>query len=76
MATIGIVPRLRTLAVLLPALILYPLLLVLPGTPFVQLLAATPLALAGLLTVWFFPGLTADRTEQAGLTQEVLAGHE
>jgi O-antigen/teichoic acid export membrane protein len=76
LATIGIVPRLRTLAVLLPALILYPLLLVLPGTPFVQLLAATPLTLAGLLTVWFFPGLTADRTEQAGLTQEVLAGHE
>lgn len=73
LARIGVVPGLRTLQILLPAAILFPLLSLLPGPPFLRLLLGAPLALAALLAVWRFPSLAASRTEQIALSREALA---
>jgi O-antigen/teichoic acid export membrane protein len=70
---LGIVPGRRTLQILLPAAILFLLLRILSGPPFLQLLVAAPLTLAALAAVWRFPSLASSRKEQMALSQEALA---
>jgi O-antigen/teichoic acid export membrane protein len=71
----GVLPGLRTVLILLPAAVLFPLLELLPGPPFVTLALATPLTCIALAAVWKFPGLAANRAEQVTLTRQALAGH-
>jgi O-antigen/teichoic acid export membrane protein len=73
LATIGVVPGKRTLAILFPAVMLIPILHFLPGPPFVHLLLAAPMVLAALAAVWRFPSLAASRQEQMALSREALA---
>jgi O-antigen/teichoic acid export membrane protein len=72
LARMGVLPNLRTLQILLPAAALALVLPLLSGSPFVQLLIATPLTFAALAFVWRFPSLASSRAEQVALTREAL----
>jgi hypothetical protein len=72
LARMGVWPNVRTLQILLPAAVLSLGLPLLSGSPFVQLLIATPLTLAALAVLWRFPSLASSRAEQVALTREAL----
>lgn len=70
---IGVVPGRRTVQILLPAAILFALLSLLSGPPFLQVALAAPLTLAALAAVWRFPSLASSRAEQVALSRDALA---
>lgn len=61
----------RTLAALLPAAVLWPLLGVAPGPALVQLATGGLAALLAVLAVWHLPGLPDARAEQAALASNL-----
>jgi O-antigen/teichoic acid export membrane protein len=68
-------PGPRTAMVLLPGIVLCLLLQFLPGPVPVRLALGSLLTGAALIAVWHFPGLSANRAEQAALTQQALTAH-
>lgn len=73
--TLRVLPGMRTVLILLPAAVLFPLLDLLPGPPAAVLALGAVLTCCALASVWRFPGITASRAEQVILTREALADH-
>jgi O-antigen/teichoic acid export membrane protein len=73
--TLGVLPGQRTAMILLPAAVLFPLLDLLSGPPFVILVTGALLTCCALAAVWRFPGIGASRAEQVLLTRQALADH-
>jgi O-antigen/teichoic acid export membrane protein len=68
-------PGRRTAMILLPGTVLCLLLQLLPGPAPVRLALGSLLTGAALIAVWHFPGLSANRAEQAALTRQALTAH-
>jgi O-antigen/teichoic acid export membrane protein len=68
-------PGRRTAMVVLPGTVLCLLLQLMPGPAPMRLALGSLLTGAALIAVWRFPSLSANRAEQAALTQQALAAH-